>query len=248
MSKKLLKILKKHSGRNNQGKATVRHQGGGEKKYLREIDFKRDKYGIPGKVESIEYDPNRTANIALVVYKDGERRYILAPNGLRVGDEIISGEGVEPKLGNALPLKEIPVGTVVHNIELKPKKGGQLVRGAGGGAVILSREEKMVTVKLPSGEERKIPAECFATVGQVSKPEWKTEVIGKAGRSRHMGIRPTVRGVAQHPASHPHGGGEGRSGIGMPGPKTPWGKPALGKRTRKRKKYSDKLIIKRRQH
>ena len=246
MSKKLLKILKKHSGRNSQGKVTVRHQGGGEKKYLREIDFKRDKYGIPARVELIEYDPNRTANIALLVYKDGERRYILAPNGLKVGDEVISGEGVEPKLGNALPLKEIPVGTVVHNIELKPKKGGQLVRGGGGGAVVLSREGKTVSIKLPSGEERKIPSGCFATVGQVSRPEWKTEIIGKAGRSRHMGIRPTVRGVAQHPASHPHGGGEGRSGIGMPGPKTPWGKPALGKKTRKRKKYSDKLIVKRR--
>jgi len=248
MSKKLLKILKKHSGRNNQGKVTARHQGGGEKKHLREIDFKRDKYGIPAKVELIEYDPNRTADIALVIYKDGERRYILAPKGLKVGDEVVSGEGVEPKLGNALPLKEIPVGTVVHNIELKPKKGGQLVRGAGGGAVILSREEETVTLKLPSGEERKILAECFATVGQVSRSEWKTEVIGKAGRARHMGIRPKVRGVAKHPDSHPHGGGEGRSGIGMPGPKTPWGKPALGKKTRKRKKYSDKLIIKRRQH
>jgi len=246
MSRKLLKILKKHSGRNNQGKVTIRHQGGGEKKFLRKIDFKRDKYGIPAKVELIEYDPNRTANIALVVYRDGERRYILAPKGLRVGDKVVSGKGVEPKLGNALPLKEIPIGTVVYNIELKPKRGGQLVRGAGGGAVILSREEKTVTVKLPSGEERKIPAECFATVGQVGRPEWKTEVIGKAGRSRHMGIRPTVRGVAQHPASHPHGGGEGRSGIGMPGPKTPWGKPALGKKTRKKKKYSDKLIVKRR--
>jgi len=246
MGKKLLKIIKKHSGRNNQGKITVRHQGGGEKRFLRKIDFKRNKYGISAKVESIEYDPNRTANIALLVYKDGERRYILAPNGLKVGDEVISGQGVELKLGNALPLKEIPVGTEVHNIELKPKKGGQIVRGAGGRAIILSREGKMVTVKLPSGEERKIPAECFATIGQVSRPEWKTEVIGKAGRKRHMGIRPTVRGVAQHPGSHPHGGGEGRSGIGMPGPKTPWGKPTLGKRTRKKKKYSDKLIVKRR--
>jgi len=247
MTKRLLKILKKHSGRNNQGKVTVRHQGGGEKKYLREIDFKRDKYGIPARVELIEYDPNRTANIALLVYKDGERRYILAPEGLKVGDEVVSGEGVEPRVGNALPLREIPLGTIVHNIELRPKRGGQMIRGAGTGAVVLARDEKTVAVKLQSGEQRKISNQCFATVGHVSRPEWKTEIIGKAGRKRHMGIRPTVRGVAQHPASHPHGGGEGRSGIGMPGPKTPWGKPALGKKTRKRKKYSDKLIVKRRQ-
>jgi len=248
MSKRLLKILKKHSGRNNQGRVTVRHQGGGEKKFLREIDFKRDKYGISARVESVEYDPTRTANIALLVYKDGERRYILAPDGLKTGEVVISSPEAEIKVGNALPLEKIPVGTVVHNIELKPKKGGQLVRGAGSGAIVLSKEEKTVTVKLPSGEQRKIPKNCFATIGQVSRPEWKTEIIGRAGRKRHMGIRPTVRGVAQHPASHPHGGGEGRSGIGMPGPKTPWGKPALGKKTRKRKKYSNKLIIKRRQH
>ncbi|MGB9706852.1 MAG: 50S ribosomal protein L2 [Microgenomates group bacterium] len=244
--KRLFKILKKHSGRNASGKITVRHQGGGEKRFLREIDFKRDKYDISARVEAIEYDPNRTANIALLVYQDGERRYILAPQGLKVGDKVVSGSEAEVKVGNALPLEKIPVGTVVHNIELKPKKGGQLVKSAGGGAVILSKEEKMVVIKLPSGEERKIPKKCFATVGQVSKPEWKTVIIGKAGRKRHMGIRPTVRGVAQNPRSHPHGGGEGRSGIGMPSPKSPWGKKTKGKKTRRPKKYSDKLIIKRR--
>ena len=244
--KRLFKILKKHSGRNASGKITVRHQGGGEKRFLREIDFKRDKYDISARVEAIEYDPNRTANIALLVYQDGERRYILAPQGLKVGDKVVSGSEAEVKVGNALPLEKIPVGTVVHNIELKPKKGGQLVKSAGGGAVILSKEEKMVVIKLPSGEERKIPKKCFATVGQVSKPEWKTVIIGKAGRKRHMGIRPTVRGVAQNPRSHPHGGGEGRSGIGMPSPKSPWGAKTKGKKTRRPKKYSDKLIIKRR--
>lgn len=246
MSKSLLKIWKKHSGRDNTGQISVRHQGGAEKRFLREIDFKRDKYDIPARVEAIEYDPNRTADVALLVYQDGERRYILAPNGLKVGDTVISGRNVDIKIGNALPLKNIPLGTVVHNIELKPGKGGQLVRGAGTGAVLLAKEEGMVTVKLPSGEQRKIPGDCFATIGQVGKEDWKARIIGKAGRKRHMGIRPTVRGTAQHPASHPHGGGEGRSGIGMPSPKTPWGKKALGKKTRKRRKYSDKLIVKRR--
>jgi large subunit ribosomal protein L2 len=246
MSKKLLKILKKHSGRNNQGKVTVRHRGGGEKRFLREIDFRREKYDIPARVEMIEYDPNRTASIARLVYQDGERRYILAPKGLKVGESVISGKKAEVKIGNALPLKRIPVGTVIHNIELKPGKGGQLVRGAGGGAVLLSKEGKTTTIKLPSGEQRKISSECFATIGQLSKSEWKTVVIGKAGRKRHMGIRPTVRGVAQNPRSHPHGGGEGRSGIGMPSPKSPWGKKTKGKKTRRPKKYSDKLIIQRR--
>jgi len=246
MSKKLFKILKKHSGRDSSGKITVRHQGDREKRFLREIDFKRNKYDIPAKVVAVEYDPNRTADIALLLYQDGERRYILAPQGLKVGDTVVSSKKAEVKVGNALPLEKIPVGTVIHNIELKPLKGGQLVRGAGTGAVLQAKEGGMATIKLPSGEERKVSWECFATVGQVGKAEWKTVVFGKAGRKRHMGIRPTVRGVAQHPASHPHGGGEGRSGIGMPSPKSPWGKKALGKKTRKRKKYSDKWIIKRR--
>jgi len=246
MSKKLFKILKKHSGRNNNGKVTVRHQGGGEKKFLREIDFKRDKYDIPALVEAIEYDPVRTANIALLLYQDGERRYILAPQGLKVGETVVSGKKAEVKVGNALPLKRIPVGTVIHNIELKVGKGGQLVRGAGTGAVLQAKEGGMVTIKLPSGELRKVPEDCFATIGQVGRSEWKTVILGKAGRKRHLGIRPTVRGVAQNPRSHPHGGGEGRSGIGMPSPKSPWGKKTKGKKTRKPKKYSDKLIIKRR--
>lgn len=245
-NKRLLKIKKEKAGRNNSGRITVRHQGGGEKKFIRLIDFKRDKYDIPGKVESIEYDPNRTANIALVVYQDGERRYILAPEGLKTGDTVVSGENVEVKVGNALPLKNIPMGTIIHNIELKRGKGGQLVRGAGEGAVIQGKEEKYAIVKLPSREIRRIPLDCYATIGQVGNVDWKNVNLGKAGRKRHMGIRPTVRGVAQHPGSHPHGGGEGRSGIGMPSPKTPWGKKARGVKTRKKKKYSDKLIIKRR--
>lgn len=246
MSKKLLKILKKHSGRNNSGKVTVRHQGGREKRFFREIDFKRDKHDIPARVISLEYDPNRNADIALLAYEDGEKRYILAPKGLKIGEKVVSGEKAEVKIGNALPLKRIPVGTVIHNIELKPGKGGQLVRGAGTGAILQAKEKGMVVVKLPSGEERKIPEQCFATIGQVGKEEWKTMVLGKAGRARHMGIRPTVRGVAQNPRSHPHGGGEGRSGIGMPSPKSPWGKKTLGKKTRKKGKYSDKFIVKRR--
>lgn len=245
-NKRLLKIKKEKAGRNNSGRITVRHQGGGEKKFIRLIDFKRDKYDIPGKVESIEYDPNRTANIALVVYQDGERRYILAPEGLKTGDTVVSGENVEVKVGNALPLKNIPMGTIIHNIELKRGKGGQLVRGAGEGAVIQGKEEKYAIVKLPSREIRRIPLDCYATIGQVGNVDWKNVNLRKAGRKRHMGIRPTVRGVAQHPGSHPHGGGEGRSGIGMPSPKTPWGKKARGVKTRKKKKYSDKLIIKRR--
>ncbi len=246
MRKKLLKILKKHSGRNNTGKVTVRHQGGGEKRFLREVDFKRDKHDVVGTVVSFEYDPNRNAQLALINYIDGEKRYILAPQGLKIGDKISSGEKAEIKIGNTLPLKKIPVGTIIHNLELKPRRGGQIVRGAGTGAVIKGREGKFVIVKLPSGEARKISLECFATIGQVGNVEIKTKKIGKAGRKRHMGIRPTVRGVAQHPDSHPHGGGEGRSGIGMSSPKSPWGKKTLGKKTRKRKKYSDKLIIKRR--
>lgn len=246
MSKKLLKILKKHSGRNESGKITVRHQGGREKRFLREIDFKRNKHDVPAKVENIEYDPNRTALVALLAYQDGEKRYILAPQGLKIGETVVSGEKAEVKIGNSLPLRKIPVGTVVHNIELVPGKGGQIARGAGGGAVIQGKEGEYAVLKLPSGEQRKVSLNCFATVGQVGNVEWKNIRVGKAGRKRHMGIRPTVRGVAQNPRSHPHGGGEGRSGIGMPSPKSPWGKPTLGKKTRKKKKYSDKLIIKRR--
>lgn len=244
--RKLKKILKKHSGRNVSGKITVRHQGGRQKRFFRQIDFRRDKRNIPAKVVSIEYDPNRNADIALLNYADGEKKYILAPVELKVGDELIAGEEAEFKPGNALPLKKIPVGMVIHNIELTPGKGGQIARGAGTGATIASREGGYVVIKLPSGEQRMVKENCYATIGQVSKPELKTVKLGKAGRKRLMGIRPTVRGVAQHPGSHPHGGGEGRSGIGMPSPKSPWGKKTLGKRTRKRKKYSDKLIIKRR--
>ncbi len=246
MSRKLKRILAKKSGRNSSGKVTVRHQGGRHKRYLREIDFKRDKREIPAKVVAIEYDPNRGANIVLLFYVDGEKRYILAPEGLRVGDEVQTGVKAEIKPGNALPLKKMPLGTVVHNLELKPGKGGQIVRGAGTGAILMNKEEGYALVKLPSGEQRKIELACYATVGQLGNIELKNRVLGKAGRKRHLGIRPTVRGVAQNPHSHPHGGGEGRSGIGMPSPKSPWGKPTLGVRTRNKKKYSDKLIMQRR--
>lgn len=246
MTKKLKRILAKHSGRNKTGKITTRHRGGREKRFLRLVDFRREKDDIPARAVSLEYDPNRGANIVFLNYADGERRYILAPEGLKVGDEVVSGQKVEAKVGNAMPLKNIPVGTVVHNVELVPGKGGQIVRGAGTGAIITNKEDRCVVLKLPSGEQRRVQLECWATVGQVSNLERKTLKLGKAGRKRHLGIRPTVRGVAQHPGSHPHGGGEGRSGIGMPSPKSPWGKKTLGKRTRKRKKYSDKLIIKRR--
>lgn len=244
--RKLKVILPKHSGRNASGKITTRHRGGRQKRFLRRVDFRRNKHGIPAKVVSIEYSPNQGARIALLHYADGEKRYILAPIGLKVGDEVLSGKKAEVKAGNAFFLENIPPGTVVHNIELTPGKGGQLVRGAGTGAILVSKEEKYAVLKLPSGEQRKISLSCLATVGQVGNVERKTIKLGKAGRKRHLGIRPTVRGVAQHPASHPHGGGEGRSGIGMPSPKSPWGKKTLGKRTRRRKKYSDKLIIKRR--
>lgn len=246
MAKKLKRILKKRSGRNVSGKVTTRHQGGREKRFLRKIDFKRDKREMEARVVSIEYAPNRGANIALLHYPDGEKSYILAPVGLKVGDQVIAGEKVDFKKGNALPLKRIPVGTVIHNIELTLGKGGQIVRGAGTGATIASKESGYAVVKLPSGEQRMIKEECYATVGQVSKPELKTRKLGKAGRKRHMGIRPSVRGVAMHPGQHPHGGGEGRSSIGMPSPKSPWGKRTLGKKTRRPKKYSDKLIIKER--
>ncbi|GFR35227.1 50S ribosomal protein L2 [Thermobrachium celere] len=244
--KSLVITLKKHSGRNNFGRITVRHRGGGYKIKYRIIDFKRDKDGIPAKVTAIEYDPNRTANIALLTYADGEKRYILAPNGLKVGDTVMSGENADIKVGNALKLKDIPVGTMIHNIELNPGKGGQLVRAAGAAAQLMAKEGKYAQVRLPSGEVRLIRLECKATIGVVGNAEHELVIIGKAGRKRHMGIRPTVRGSAMNPVDHPHGGGEGRSPIGRPTPVTPWGKPTLGYKTRKHKKYSDKLIVKRR--
>lgn len=243
MTRKLIKILKKKSGRNASGKITVRHQGGGSKRYWREIDFKRNKRNIAARVVALEYDPNRRAEIALLVYQDGEKRYILAPEGLKLGDQLAAGPGAPARPGNALPLAAIPVGTVVHNLEIKPGKGGELVRGAGTGAVLMGKEKNFVVVKLPSGEQRRIEAVCYATIGQVGRADFKTRVWGKAGRKRHLGIRPTVRGVAQNPHSHPHGGGEGRSGIGMPSPKSPWGKPARGQKTRKKRKYSDQYLI-----
>ena len=244
--KKLRQINPKSGGRDNSGKIAVRHRGGRQKRYWRQIDFKRDKIGIPARVVSLEYDPNRGADIALLVYADGEKRYILAPTGIKIGDELKSGKGAGLKVGNCLPLAEIPVGTVIHNIELLSGKGGQIVRGAGVGATIKSHEGGFTVVKLPSGEQRKISSRCFASIGQVSRSELKLVKLGKAGRKRLMGFRPSVRGVAQHPGSHPHGGGEGRSPIGMPSPKSPWGKKTLGKKTRKRKKHSDKLIVKKR--
>ncbi|WP_175614699.1 50S ribosomal protein L2 [Piscibacillus halophilus] len=244
--KSLLAPLKKRAGRNNQGKLTVRHQGGGHKRQYRIIDFKRDKDGIPGRVASIEYDPNRSANIALINYADGEKRYILAPKGLKVGQEIISGEGADIKTGNALPLNKMPVGTTVHNIELKPGRGGQLVRSAGAQAQILGKEEKYVLVRLASGETRMILGTCRATIGQVGNIEHELVRVGKAGRSRWKGIRPTVRGSVMNPSDHPHGGGEGRAPIGLPSPMSPWGKPTLGLKTRKRNKQSDKFIVRRR--
>ena len=242
--KKLLGKASKRSGRNNQGRITMRHRGGGHKRKLRVVDFKRNKYQVPGKVFSVEYDPNRSANIALVNYADGEKRYIIAPDGIKIGQTVISGEKIEPTIGNALPLRDIPAGIAIHNIELRPGKGGQLVRGAGGSALIQSKEGKYATILLPSKEIRLINVDCYATIGQVGNMELKTRNLGKAGRKRHMGWRPAVRGVAMHPGAHPHGGGEGRSGIGMKSPKSPWGKRTLGKKTRKKTKYSDKLIIK----
>lgn len=244
--KSLTRILPKQSGRNNSGKITVRHQGGRLKRYLREIDFFRDKHAIFGTVSAIEYDPNRTAYIALVNYDDGEKRYILLPEGLKVGDKIVAGENVEIKIGNSLPLRNIPIGTPVHNIELQPGKGAQMTRSAGSVAHIISKEDKFVALKLPSGEVRKIIIDCWATVGQLGNIDWKNKFFGKAGAKRRRGIRPTVRGVAQNPRSHPHGGGEGRSGIGLKSPKSPWGKRTLGKKTRDKHKYSNKYIIQRR--
>lgn len=241
--KGLTKILPKHSGRNVSGKITVRHRGGRQKRLWRKIDFKRDKRDVEAKVVSIEYDPNRSANVALLYYKDGEKRYILAPVGLKVGAIVISGEKVKPETGNSLPLKKIPMGVPIHNLELTLGKGGQLIRGAGTAAMIQSKEGGMAIVKLPSGEVRKVRLDCYATIGQVGNVHKKNIKLGRAGRKRLLGFRPAVRGVAMHPGAHPHGGGEGRSGIGMPSPKSPWGKKTLGKKTRK-KKYSDKYIVK----
>lgn len=241
--KSLLEDQRKSGGRNSQGKITVRHIGGGNRRKYRIIDFKRDKDGIPAVVKGIEYDPNRSANIALLYYVDGTKKYILAPVGLKVGDKVVSGETADIKVGNALKLKDIPVGTMVHNIEMQPGKGGQIARAAGMSAQIMARDEKYVTIKMPSGEMRYILANCKATIGQIGNLEHEIIRIGKAGKTRYMGIRPTVRGVVMNPNDHPHGGGEGKSPIGMPGPVTPWGKPALGYKTRKHKKASSKLII-----
>ncbi len=244
--KSLLAPLTKKGGRNNQGKLTVRHQGGGHKRKYRIIDFKRTKDGIPGKVATVEYDPNRTANIALINYADGEKRYILAPKGLKVGDVITSGLGSDIKVGNALELKNIPVGTIIHNIELRPGKGGQLARSAGASAQLLAKEGEYVTVRLGSGEMRMILGKCRASIGQVGNIDHELIKVGKAGRSRWLGKRPTVRGVVMNPVDHPHGGGEGKSPIGRKAPVTPWGKPALGLKTRKKGKHSDQYIVRRR--
>ena len=244
--KSLLKAKNKKSGRNNQGRITVRHQGGGAKQKYRLIDFKRNKHDIEGTVASIEYDPNRSANIALINYTDGEKRYIIAPKGLKVGMKIVSGENVDIKVGNALPIMNIPVGTVIHNIEMRPGKGAQIARSAGQSAQILGREERYVLVRLSSGETRKILGTCMATIGEVGNEDYSLVRLGKAGRTRHMGIRPTVRGSVMNPNDHPHGGGEGRAPVGRKQPMTPWGKPALGLKTRKNKKSSTKLIVTRR--
>ena len=244
--KSLVVKKKKTAGRNNQGKITVRHHGGGAKKKYRIVDFKRNKDGIPATVKAIEYDPNRTANIALICYADGQYSYILAPNGLKVGMKVMNGPEAEVRVGNCLPLSEIPVGTMIHNIELYPGKGGQLVRSAGNAAQLMAKEGKYATPRLPSGEMRMVPLSGRATIGQVGNTDHELINIGKAGRKRHMGIRPTVRGSVMNPNDHPHGGGEGRAPIGRSGPMTPWGKPALGLKTRKKNKKSNKLIVRRR--
>ena len=244
--KSLVVSIPKTAGRNNQGKITVRHIGGGNKKKYRLVDFKRLKDGVPAKVIGIEYDPNRTANIALICYADGEKSYILAPEGLKDGMKIMNGPEAEVRIGNCLPLSEIPIGTEVHNVELYPGKGGQLVRSAGNSAQVLAKEGKYATLRLPSGEMRMVPIVCRASIGVVGNGDHNLVNIGKAGRKRHMGIRPTVRGSVMNPNDHPHGGGEGKCGIGRPGPSTPWGKPALGLKTRKAKKASNKLIVRRR--
>ncbi|MCR5789090.1 MAG: 50S ribosomal protein L2 [Lachnospiraceae bacterium] len=242
----LLASKKKHSGRNNQGKITVRHRGGGNRRKYRIIDFKRKKDGVPATVIGIEYDPNRTANIALICYADGEKSYILAPEGLTDGMKVMNGPEAEVRVGNCLPLSQIPVGTLIHNIELYPGKGGQLVRSAGNSAQLMAKEGKYATLRLPSGEMRMVPIEARASIGVIGNGDHNLINIGKAGRKRHMGIRPTVRGSVMNPNDHPHGGGEGRSPIGRPGPSTPWGKPALGLKTRKKNKQSNKLIVRRR--
>ena len=244
--KSLVVHIKKNSGRNNQGKITVRHKGGGAKIKYRMVDFKRNKDNIPAKVVGIEYDPNRTANIALIVYADGAKSYILAPVGLKVGDTVMSGVEAEVRVGNTLPMRAIPIGANIHNIEMKPGKGGQLVRSAGNVAQLMAKEGKYATVKLPSGEMRLLPLDCRATIGQVGNIDHELVHIGKAGRKRHMGIRPTVRGSVMNPNDHPHGGGEGRAPIGRPSPMTPWGKPAMGYKTRKKHKASNKYIVRRR--
>jgi large subunit ribosomal protein L2 len=244
--KSLTVTLKKHAGRNVRGKITVRHRGGGVRPRYRIIDFKRNKDGVPGKVHAIEYDPNRSANIALIFYADGEKRYIIAPNKLQAGDQIVSGPGADIQIGNALPLSNIPVGTIVHCIEMKPGKGAQMARAAGNGAQLMAKEGNYAQVRLPSGEVRKIRIECRATIGEVGNLDHENIKIGKAGRKRHMGWRPTVRGSVMNPNDHPHGGGEGKAGIGRVGPVTPWGKPALGYKTRKKNKPSDQYIVKKR--
>ena len=241
--KSLVVRVKNTAGRNNYGKITVRHHGGGHKKLYRIVDFKRNKDGVPAKVVGIEYDPNRSANIALLAYADGEKRYILAPEGLTDGDTVISGEDVEIKVGNCLPLKNIPTGSNVHNIEMKPGKGGQMVRAAGNAAQLMAKEGKFATLRLPSGEIRMVPIDCRATIGTVGNGDHELIKIGKAGRKRHMGIRPTVRGSVMNPNDHPHGGGEGKAPVGRPSPMTPWGKPALGLKTRKKKKQSNQYIV-----
>lgn len=247
MSVRSLKsILPKHSGRDMFGHVSVRHQGGRHKRFYRDIDWKRDKVDVPATVKAIEYDPNRSADIALLIYKDGEKRYILAPSGLKVGAIVRSGASIDANVGNSLRLIDMPVGTQVHNLEIKPGRGAKMVRSAGNVATVLAKDGNVVQVKLPSGEIRAFDGLSRATVGQVGKEDWKNRVIGKAGRSRHMGIRPTVRGVAQNPRSHPHGGGEGKSGIGLKSPKSPWGKRTMGKKTRKLRKYSNRFILQRR--
>lgn len=242
----LVEVLKKHSGRNSYGRITVRHKGGGNRRKYRVIDFKRNKLDVEGKVLRLEYDPNRSANIALIEYADGEKRYILAPTGLKAGDSVIASAAADIQPGNALPIANIPVGTVIHNIELYPGKGAQLVRAAGTAAQLMSKEGALAQVRLPSGEYRYIRTDCMATIGTVGNEDHANISIGKAGRSRHMGIRPTVRGSVMNPVDHPHGGGEGKSPIGRPGPVTPWGKPALGYKTRKTKSRTDKFIVRRR--
>ncbi len=241
----LLRPMRERAGRNNQGRVTVRHRGGGHKRLYRLIDFRRDKHGIPAKVSSIEYDPNRSARIALLTYADGEKRYILAPVGLKVGSQIMSGPEAEVRVGNAMPLRNIPLGTIVHNVELQPGRGGQMARSAGVGAQVLAKEGDMAQLRLPSGEVRRVAMTCLATIGQVGNTDHANLNLGKAGRKRWLGIRPTVRGTAQDPNSHPHGGGEGRSSVGMPGPKTPWGKPALGYKTRKNKRTENAIVRRR---